>query len=143
MIVVPFIKEHLDGFEPHEYHPDMTNQMQDALSSAVVSQLAWTGIVDGKVMIIAGIQPITNSRDYAWSMLSKDSGKHMLSIVRELKEFLNSYSAPRLEMLVLHRFEQGHKMAKMLGFHNETPSGMINYSDDGETYSLYAKVRHG
>ena len=102
---------------------------------------AYTGIVDGKVIIIAGSLNVHDHIGMVWTLLSQGSERHLFSITKAIKEWLDRQKIPRLETTVRHDFKAGHKWAKMLGFINETPEGMERYGTDGKTYDLYARVR--
>lgn len=143
MIVVPFIDSHLNGFVVHEWQRSIQEHISDNLSNFLLSSDSWTGIVNGKPIIISGVINVSRSRYVAWALLSKDSGKHMLAATREVKKYLDQKNFDRVEILVDNEFNLGHRWAAMLGFQNETPHGMINYGDGGETYCLYSRVKNG
>lgn len=101
---------------------------------------AFTCLIDGVPVGMAGVTPVSSGRYQAWSLLADHAGPHMLTITRYVRSFLNCLNVRRVEMLVRHDYEKGHKWALALGFVNETPDGMNGYGVNGETYSLYARV---
>ena len=142
MIVVPFIPAHLNNIKLHSYMGYMQEHISDdEYAVLLVGENSFTGISDdGEVLGSAGIIQLGVNRWVAWALLSETTGKHMLSITRAIKDFLNNNPKPRVETHVRHDFPQGHKLMKVLGFENETPNGMKNYGEEGMTYDLYART---
>lgn len=140
MIVVPFIPAHLEGFKIHGWQQEAQQYLNGDYADMLQSGPSYTAVVDGEVIAIAGVVQLTAVRWQAWALMSAETSKHMLQITREIKAFLDTFEG-RLETPVLHEFEQGHRWMKILGFTNETPEGMKNYGDNGETFDLYARVK--
>lgn len=105
---------------------------------ALASEESYTAIVDGKVIACMGVYPYTNNIGKMWSFLSEGSGKHMITLTRAVKKFCTESEYTRLEAAVRQDYKEGHRWVKMLGFTCETPDGMKNYTEDLQTYSLYA-----
>lgn len=140
MIVVPFIESHLIGLEVHGELSHIQEYLNEDYAQLLASGAAYTAIAEGKVIGIAGTINAGNGRFIAWALLTEESGKYMISITREVKKFLDSLNARRVETTVKHDFELGHKWMRLLGFKNETPNGMKNY-DNGVTFDLYARCK--
>jgi hypothetical protein len=145
MIVVPFMSLHLDGFKAQDDQGLVNKYMisKDYIETIAHYGPAFTGCVDGKPVIFAGmIQPHLHI-GMLWAILSEDCKNHMIGATRAIKEFLDKNSdIPRMETAVKRGFKEGARWAEMLGFVNETPeTGMKNYSEDGQTYDLYARCR--
>lgn len=143
MIVVPFIAVHLEGFKVQKGQGLVNKYM---ISSEYIETIAdygpvYTGCVDGKPMIFAGMIQIHPHIGMMWAILSEDCKNHMLSATRAVKKFMDDHAhIPRLETAVQRDFKEGHRWAKMLGFQNETPEiGMRNFDEAGATYDLYAR----
>lgn len=140
MIVVPFLPSHLKDLILHEY----INFVQDVLSDPEYSEflnngMSYTALVDGKVICCAGFLKTGTSKLEAWALLSKDSGIHMLGILRAMLRELKNLEYKRIQTNVRCDFKQGIKFIEALGFKNETPNGMKDFGDDGHDYYLYAR----
>jgi hypothetical protein len=135
MIVVPFITAHLEGFEViKEQYQEYINE---DFAHVLASTIAYSAVVDDKVIAVGGLLRLGFERYQAWALMSNDTAKHMVAITREVKRFLGMFDA-RIEIAVKDNFKAGHKWADMLGFKCETPNGMPRY-EQGETYYLYAR----
>jgi hypothetical protein len=143
MIVVPFISAHLEGFKAQDDQGLVNRYMisQDYIETIAEYGPAYTGLVDGKAVIFAGMVCPHPHIGMLWAILSEDCRKHLLPATRRVLSFMEAYKhLPRLETAVKRDFKEGHRWAKMLGFVNETPeTGMRNFSEDGHTYDLYAR----
>ena len=142
MIKVPFIEAHLEGFDIQKEQSLINKYMMDETYIKTISEHgdAWSGIVDGKAVIIAGVfQPHTHI-GMVWAVLDKRCKDHMIGATRHISSWLDKCTVPRVETAVRRDFELGRKWAEMMGFRNETPEfGMKNFGLDGETYDLYAR----
>lgn len=145
MIVVPFMSLHLEGFKAQDDQGLVNKYMISKEYIETISQYGqvYTGCVDGKPMIFAGMVQVHPHIGMLWAILSEDCRHHMIGATRAVKEFLEKHNhIPRLETAVKRDFKEGHRWAKMLGFVNETPEiGMRNYSEEGHTYDLYARCK--
>lgn len=140
MIVVPFIPAHLESIEVIEEMSFITPYLKDENYANMLTEgEAYTGLVDGKVIACSGAIKINEYRYVAWALMGKDSGKHMLQITREIKDFYKRFKGKRLEIEVEEGFKKAHRWAKMLGFKNETPNGRPYFGNEGENYYLYAR----
>ena len=138
--VVPFMPFHLNDLIVHEYINFIQSDLDDpAYGEYLDNGLAYTALKDGKVLGCAGLYPTGKYRADAWALLSKDSGRYMLAIVRAMLKELCRSEFRRVQTHVRKDFRQGLKMMKTLGFENETPNGLKNYGDDGCDYYLYAR----
>lgn len=100
---------------------------------------AWTAMVDGRPIGCAGLTELWTGRAMAWSILAKDAGPHMLSIVRAIRRKLASVPYRRIEMAVKVGFPPGCHFADLLGFEIEQKARA--YLPDGSDAFLYARVR--
>lgn len=101
-------------------------------------QNSWTGVVDGQPIICAGTIQQWGSRHIAWAYLSLDTGPHMRWITRQVLRNLAGVKG-RIESTVRMDFEAGHRWAKLLGFHVETPC-MKAYGPHGEDFVGYVRI---
>jgi len=100
---------------------------------------AWSIEHDGEILAITGLIPKWENRAEAWTVLSKDSGKHFVKIVRIIKELLNVHDYRRIQATTEVDFKQAHRWLKLLGF---VPEGYMKaYSVKGEDHILYARVK--
>lgn len=143
MIVVPFIAAHLAGFKAQDNKGLVNKYMisEEYIQPIADYGPAYTGCIDGKPVIFAGMIQVHPHIGMAWAILSEDCKHHLVSATRAIDKFLDEHNhIPRIETAVKRDFTEGHRWAKMLGFVNETPdTGMKNFSLDGETYDLYAR----
>jgi RimJ/RimL family protein N-acetyltransferase len=101
---------------------------------------AWTAISDdGAVLCCGGIIPIWDNRAEAWSLIAGSAGRSFVGIVRAMRQKLENHPARRIEITVDSDFEQGHRMACVLGF--EFEGTMRGYLPSGRDCDLYARVR--
>jgi len=143
MQVVPLLESHLEELQPQEAQAFIGNFLanEDYRAQLCFMPHSYAGVLDGRVIGIAGVAMIYPHIGTAWAILSNDSQKNMLRLTRAIKGFLDSFDCKRIETHVKHDFTEGHRWAEMLGFKNETPDGMNNYGIDGETYDLYARCK--
>lgn len=140
MYVVPLIPAHLKNFDLQEEQLFVSKYMDENYMNAVSLGIGYTGIVDGKPVACAGILPVNERICSAWALLSKDACHHLLGITRQIVSRLDGLGFARVETTVRHGFKEGHRWARMLGFTNETPSGMRGVYEKDDVVDLYAKV---
>lgn len=143
MIIVPTIPAHFEGFVAQKEQMVTNKYIQDPSYVPMLCEagLSWSGIVDGKVIAMAGVYEVHKHIGMVWAILGEGSEKHMLAMTRAIKNWLDNWDCARLETAVRVDFYEGHRWAKMLGFENETPKGMKKFGTDGETCCLYARVK--
>jgi RimJ/RimL family protein N-acetyltransferase len=80
-----------------------------------------------------------DNRAQAWALIAAGAGRHFVRMFRAMKSFLELQDIRRIEATVDARFEQGHRMMRMLGFEYE---GLMRaYLPDGRDCALYGRVR--
>lgn len=92
---------------------------------------------DGSPILCGGVIPAWAGRCSLWSVLSVDSGPHMMAVTRHTRAFINEVQG-RIETSVRCDFMAGHRWVRMLGFYVETPV-MKRYGPEGEDHSLYVR----
>lgn len=98
--------------------------------------------VDGDTVIgCAGVVEVWDNRAMAWALLSRDAGRHMMTVHRLVAGFLAQAKWRRIEATVDAGFDAGHRWMKLLGFRLETPEPMRGYRPDGGDCFLYARVK--
>lgn len=107
--------------------------------------LAFTGVLDGRVLGCAGILPQTQWRAIAWALLGGDIPPRCWPAIHRLvlrvidEAHLRGYQ--RIEATIDPDFDAAIRWARMLGFRDETPGGMGGWGPDGKAHHLYASVR--
>lgn len=106
--------------------------------------IAYTAIVDGKIIGCAGITPLWQGVGSAWMALSVDAEKHMFwasKLVRRfIRDITNALNLHRVEMVALVESERNQRWAKFLGFKEE--GGIAHqYTSDKRDMIRYEWVR--
>lgn len=145
MIVVPLHDAHVRAIRPQ---PQQVGEAGDVEARVLeVRALAASGPAyaaidaDGTVLALAGVAHLWDGRGGAWTLLSEDAGRRMVSLTRGIRRYLDGLHYRRLEMYVDAQFAAGRRWAEMLGFVNETPAGMPGFLPNGNTAFMYGRVR--
>lgn len=140
-----FRAEHLSAVVPQKllaYEAKVAVEHAQTLASGV----AFSGWVDGKCVGAAGFYIIWGGRATCWAVLSSKVGPHLGDISRFVRRVLAHYEdagvVNRFEATVNSDFEDGLRWARVLGFSCETPGGMRKYGPGGESFHMFARVRH-
>ena len=142
MEIVPFKAEHLRALSLQDAQAYLDGMITEADAQALEAQdIAYTGLVDGRPIVCAGIIVQWVGRAIAWAYLSREAGQHMPAIHRAVKRMFGALDIPRIEAHVTAGFEPGHRWVRMLGFKLETPEPMRKFLTTGEDAYLYARIR--
>ena len=137
-----FRAEHIWLLEPQpEQVLEKEGISQEMARAIEMSGSGYTIFEDEKPIMCAVLIKVTNERGSLWALVSKDISKCTVRGYRLIKRLLESSRFRRVESIVMTRFKSGHKLNKMLGFKLETPDGMEHFGKNGETYSLYSRVK--
>ena len=136
MIVRSYKPDDLDKIE-------MQNEQKHEFCTAGYPQKTSFTVEDnGVVLGVFGFSEIYKGRAFVFSFISKKAGKGMLGLVKTLNKMINDGMSKtgieRLEMSVLEGFEQGDRLAKLLGFEFE---GVMRKYYKGKNYKLYARIK--
>ena len=129
-----------------EVQPVQTGELSSIITPEASEALAtYHGVSawqSGVCLAAAGFIPQWPGRATCWALLSRHAGKGMVAIARRMAAEVEMYNrhCVRVEMQVRHDFEQGHKLARMLGFEVETLHAP-KFFPDGAGATLYARVR--
>ena len=94
----------------------------------------------GEVLVCCGLMAMWENRSVAWSLISESAGRHFVRIFRMMRAILEAHPVRRVECTVDPGFDNGHRLAKLLGFQFE---GLMRaYLPDGRDVCLYGKVSH-
>jgi len=140
MIVVPYQAEHLMALRAQEAQAYVREYMSDKYAKDLENTLSWAGIADGRVIGCFGVCEMWTHRALLWAFLDQSAGRHLVSIHRAVKRFLEVAPYRRIEAEVDCEFEAGHRWLRMLGFEMECER-MRCYRVDGGDSALYARVK--
>lgn len=143
MIVEPFQPFHVDVLRAQGVQPAQLAEVSHVPGSyASVGRPQGPAVTarDGDhILICGGIVKQTDTRGECWALLSPDAGRHMLSLTRAVKRFIEIHPWKRLEATVEEQFGAGCKWVEILGFRFE---GVLpRYGLDGETHLRYVRLR--
>lgn len=128
---------HLIAFEPRHLRLIRPQAEQaDGLPEAP-SDMAWTAVHDGVPLCCGGLIEVWPGRAYAWALLDRDVGPHMLALTREIRSLLAAAPFRRIEMAVKEHFEPGRRWAELLGFRLEVLA--MRYMPDGGNALIYVR----
>jgi len=119
--VRPFKVSDLSAFVPLEPLPE--NEIYDTEFAEAIerSDLAVTGVRDGKVIGCGGVHPVGNSQGEMWLRLSPDCLKHKFDTLRWIKDGFKiieeTYPFKQLNASIRCCFKESVKLAEYLGFH--------------------------
>ena len=100
---------------------------------------AWTLEDAGRVLVCCGLLHLWENRSVAWSLVAQEAGRGFTRVFRHMRQKLDACGVRRVECTVDPGFDQGHRLARMLGFEYE---GLMRaYLPDGRDACLYGRVR--
>jgi len=145
---VPFNAAHLNHINVQEDQKHVLELFdQTEYQELLLCGEAYTVLHKGRIVVIAGVFPLTDYMGRAWAVVSADAGRDLLPASRIIADFLKNSSYVRIDTPVRRAFVNGARWCELLKFINETPTtGMKHYGYDGETYDLWAyfpEVKHG
>lgn len=130
-------------FEPSDFEKIKFQPWQNwEKGKVIIPQKEALTLIDGEeIMAIVWYEEIWKGRFFLYSLISAVAGKKMLKVVRWIKCIIDVISARkkayRLEFTVVKGFEQGVRMAKILGFECE---GCLRKLYNGMDFYLFARV---
>lgn len=140
MIVDPYKADDLFQMEEQDSTAWLSAYVSPAHAKALEGKMAYTGRVNGKIVVCAGLIEYWPGRAEAWACLSKDAGQHFLSIDRAVRRFLRVCTVERIEAAVDLKFSAGLRWVESLGFELEVPK-MRKYFPDGRDAALFSMVK--
>ena len=143
--MIEFKAEHLKGFEIQDNQKSEMQIYLDHSDYPEILQGSGYGysLFDGNTLIACGgLAHQSNSRALAWMLISRHvQPKHFVTITKNVVREIKQSSYPRIEAIVKDGFYQAHRFIKLLGFTCETPEGMVNWFNSGETAYLYSVIK--
>jgi hypothetical protein len=104
----------------------------------IESGYAYSLVDDDAVFACAGIIPQWANRAIAWALVGQSAGRRMVELHRAVKHSFEIHPFRRIETAVAAEFDEGHRWARLLGFHRE---GLMRaYTPEGDDCYLYARV---
>ena len=138
--VIPYRAEHLMQISLQEDQMWLGRFLDHEQAKSLEAVQAFTGMVDGRPVICAGLIEIHSGRALCWSYVDQSAGLNFLFIHRAVKRFLDMCDYNRIEAEVAAGFDAGHRWMQMLGFKLEAPR-LRSYFPDGRDCSIYARVK--
>lgn len=143
VVVALYAPEHLKALKLQPAQAFCGSQITAEVLEGLQDVEAYTALIDGEPIAIAGLIELWPGRAMAWSFLGEKAGPHMLALTRVIGRFLKMCEHARIEAYVDPTFEAGHRWMELLGFERETPGAMRRFTPDGRDQTLYARVKHG
>lgn len=140
MEIVPFKAEHILALQLQDEQAYSKPFITEEYAKWLEGEYAFTALVDGKPIAVAGVTELWANRALMWSFLGKDAGPHLLAIHKATLRAIKALPYRRLEADTPCDFVEGHRWLKMLGFKLEAER-MEAYLPNGGDSSLYARVR--
>ena len=139
VFVRPFKAKDLKAFKPLERLPvDDFVDSPELAKAAEKSNLAVTGIRNGKIVGCGGVHPIDDVHGELWLRLSADCVNHKIDTVRWLKcgfdIVCKTFPFRQLNAVIRCDFERGKRLVEWLGL---KPVQLMTH--EGEKYTVYAK----
>jgi len=137
--VRPFRKSDLGAFVPIE--PMDIDELKDPeLAQAIEdSNLAVTGIRDGRIVGCGGVHPVNSEQGELWLRLSEECLKHKIDTYRWLKSGLKiieeTFPFRQLNAVIQCSYEKGIKLVEHFGFKR-----VQIREKDNKKYIVYARL---
>jgi RimJ/RimL family protein N-acetyltransferase len=104
---------------------------------------AYTLVIDNQIICCGGIVLIGNRNGEAWTLLSPLFYKYIKTAFKAIKQYLQQIvekeSLKRVQATIHPDQDTAIRFIEHLGFHNETPNGMIASGPNGENLLLFAR----
>jgi hypothetical protein len=138
--LVPFKQGHLEPLMLQKINSYLPEWVRSGRALEMEKSLAFTGTVEGEIMVCGGIVHLWEGRGQLLSIFSEACGRNFLPTFRGIQKFLDNSPYRRIEISVPCEFELGHRRARMLGFELECERARL-YLPNGKDCALYARVK--
>lgn len=99
---------------------------------------AYALVAGERVLAVGGVAERWHGVGLAWSLLAADIGPHLRTLIRLTDGFFKQGPWHRLEIAVDDGFEEGCRLARLLGFERE---GLAKkYTPDGRDCWIFARI---
>ena len=127
-----FIRSDLSKFDPHD------ENVKSYMHEVKESDHAWTIMRENVPVCIWGYCIVWEGRHHFWALMSKESARCMLNIIKIGQEKLDQMRVRRMEATVSCDFPQAIKFIERLGFTRE--GRLAKFFNDGNDAYMYARV---
>lgn len=93
-----------------------------------------------QILLCAGVHEYWQDRGEMWAMFDANCKREFIRLVTLIRRFMEVCPLRRLEAVVDHGFEPGHRLVRALGMKLECET-MEAYRHNGINASLYARVK--
>lgn len=138
--VIAFRPEHMQRMRVQACQREMWALTPQAVFDSLVRLPSFTAMADGEPLGCFGMVLIWPGRAICWAYLAEGIGHRMTAVVRAMRRAIAEHQPARLEMDTQATFAEGHRLARLLGFHKEA-DGLQRYYPDGAAASLYVRIK--
>lgn len=146
MIIVDFEKEHAEELYGGNLNDDKNRpaiMISQFVDKVVVKNLAFTGVLDGKIVASGGIYPMWNGVGEAWFIGSNSILNHPILITKTIKKYLKNLmdlnNFHRVQAFVREDWKEAKRWIEVVGMKQEGTAE--KFCAHGINYNLYAKVK--
>jgi hypothetical protein len=136
--VVPFQPEHTDRIRLQPRQRGWAGSVTPDTLAFLATQPSITVLDGDEVLMCGGWFPLWPGRGAAWSLMAEGIGARMTGVVRAGRKVLDTFNGWRLELDVETDFDEGHRLARLLGFELESPC-LSGYYPSGADAAMYVK----
>lgn len=140
--VVPLLSCHGDGFELQDGQFELKDEIISDGYWEMLESLpnSYAATKDGVVIGFFGLAPQSGHRALGWALIGKNCvPSDFVKFTKGVREYIDASGFKRVEIVIRDGFQNGHRWAKMLGFHCETPRPMLNWFKGGVGAFLYSR----
>ena len=146
MIIVDFEADHAKELYGGDLNNDKNRppiMISQFVNDVVVKNLAFTGILNGKIVASGGIYPMWDGVGEAWFIGSNSILNHPILITKTIKKYLKDLmdlnNFHRVQAFVREDWNEAQRWIKVLGMKKEGTAH--KFCAHGINYNLYAKVK--
>lgn len=130
---------HVAALDVQDAQANVEDRMSLAMAQAGYGP-SWAALAGDLVVAVGGICDSWPGRGIGWSGLSRHAGPHMVALTRAIRRLHESLDYRRIEMFVAVDHPEALRWARLLQFHNDTPTPMQGFLPDGGAAYLFARV---
>ena len=135
--IIPFKQSHLECMDMREHEQKL---IKDKDLTMLESAIAFTGMVDGRIICCGGVVPLNNGSAEIWLIPSVYVSHVTMTFARELRKTLFSVredlGVTRLQTACIND-DLHDRWMTFLGFQKE---GVMRKYHNGEDYSMWGRV---
>lgn len=137
MKIIDFKPEHLALIAPQEKQQEVV--LDDSYAQLISAGQCFTGISEGKVVVIGGMVPVTDNRIYLHMIVADGVPHQWLSIYRAARRLIDGLPETAWRIEALSTFPEADRWHEMLGF--ECEGILRRVMPDGRDAKSYSIVR--